>query len=522
MPDYAPLLPTWSLSVEEQLYIVFPPLIVLAARYGRRPLVVFVCGSILAGVTAGMLVNGRANSGFFFPFFRAAEFLIGVLLALRIIAPPRRQWAGDAVAGLGLVLIACAIPLQHRSPYFPADQVLLAAAGTMLVLYGTGCPRLRVSRLLSLRPLVLLGLISYSLYLWHWPMMAFGEYYILDPNDLPVAKFVLAALSVPIAFISWRFVELPFRGPAPLLSRRAAFLSTAGIGLSLIAFAALMLALQGAPARFDPLTRRIFEDRAMTHNPCNGQSALSVAKRELCKLGAPGAEPSFIVLGDSHADMYFEALDALATRYGVLGYMVSEPNCRFYLFDNQPASPDCVARNLEVRNLVRAMRLKAIVMAQRWNVATVAARAQADNDPRGAEWLAAFPTGLERMADFASSAGATLYIVEDIPEATADVTRTLARAHVLGVDPSVAVLHLQPTREEYEALEVGPDAVFADLARRHPIAFLSPADRLCDARTCRVSLDGMPLYRDIHHLNLQGARYAMPAFEPLMRALAKH
>ncbi len=335
----------------------------------------------------------------------------------------------------------------------------------------------------------------------------------------------MALASVPVAFLSWRYVERPFRARAGLPSRPAVFLAAAGASLVLALFAVGVVALKGAPERFDPLTRRIVRDEVRVHNPCDGQSARSVADGRLCKLGSPLAPPSFVISGDSHADMYFEALDALARRFGVSGDMFSAEACRAFVFAAaEPADEACAARNAEIRKLNVALKPKAVIIAQRWSTAALARQAALAGDPRGRQWLAQLDDGLGRMARLVRDTGGTLYIARDVPEARVSVTRTLAKARILGLDDPNGIppptLALGATRAEFDASGEVANASFAALARRYRIRFLDPAALLCDAQRCRVARGGLPLYRDTHHLNIEGAAYAIAAFEPLMRYLA--
>ncbi len=394
-PQYAPLLNTWSLAVEEQLYIVWPFVVVaVSARLSRRGMATFILAVAAAAVAFGLLVIDRIPyGGFFSPVIRSAEFLLGAFLAVDILPRLKSRWINEALAAAGLLLILSNLPRVHATPFFPRIEVLTACIGTALFIYSAGARDSLVTRLMATRPMVLMGQASYSLYLWHWPILAFGTYYILDESVVHGAKIALAFAAIPVAFLSWRYVEQPFRGRKSRFSRRAMFLGAAGVSAALALYGGVVIALHGLPGRFDETARRIIADDVKVHNPCNGQSARSVAERKLCKFGDPGARASIIVSGDSFSDMYYEALDGLARRHGAAGYLFSAAACRSYVLRPlEPADSKCVARNAEIRKLIRAMRPKAVVLIQRWSLAETARKAKANNDPRGARWLADLDT----------------------------------------------------------------------------------------------------------------------------------
>lgn len=527
-PLHAPLLNTWSLSVEEQLYLVLPFLIVTVwARFGTRGVTAFIVAAGSAALLLGLFVVDRiVYAGFFWPIFRAVEFLLGTMIALGAVPQLRTRWMNDALAMLGLALILSVLPRVYASPYFPKLEVLAACSGTVLFIYGTSTRDGLVTRLMSVRPVVLMGQASYSLYLWHWPIIAFGTYYILDQSLVPAAKVALAFASIPVAFLSWRYVEQPFRGRTALPSRRATFLLAAGCSLALALFGAVLIVLKGVPSRFDTKTLLIVADNVKAHNPCHGQSARSVAEGRLCLLGSPQAQPTFIVWGDSHADMYFKAFDELGRRHDLSGYMFSGSACRSYIFTaSEAADANCATRNAEIRRLVLAGQFKAVVIIQRWSTATAAKQAGRNNDPRGARWLAELDAGLDEMASLVRDAGSALYLVRDVPEAASRVADSLAKARILGLGEErghpPTYLKLAITPAAFHRVEEFPNALLDAFAERFPVRFLEPHRQLCDAEQCRVALDGLPLYRDSHHINTAGAHHLAPAFEPLMRFLSQ-
>ena len=175
-----PLLHTWSLAVEEQFYILFPIFIVVTYRYMTRYLravVVFVTLASLAWSIIDVRINQTA--AFYFPFSRAWELLLGAIVTMRIIPSPRTRFTCECLAGAGLVGIVASTFLLSRSIGFPGEFAILPCVSAAAVIMAGETQTTLVARILSIKPLVALGLISYSLYLWHWPILIFSTQFIL-------------------------------------------------------------------------------------------------------------------------------------------------------------------------------------------------------------------------------------------------------------------------------------------------------------------------------------------------------
>ena len=204
-----PLLHTRSLGIEEQFYIFFPIILFLIIRYApkyRQHLV-----ALIAAASFGLCVHLTPTSpsaAFYLIPTRAWELLAGSLLALGVVPVVRAGAVRSLLSGLGIAMIVAAVILFDGTTPFPGVAALLPVAGTVLVI--AYAPGTWTDRLLSLRPLVLVGLISYSLYLWHWPLIVFGrDLGWLDGSIGPAVAVVLVSLAM--GALSSRFVEAPFR-----------------------------------------------------------------------------------------------------------------------------------------------------------------------------------------------------------------------------------------------------------------------------------------------------------------------
>lgn len=512
----APLLHTWSLSIEEQFYLIFPVLLVLAARRGRPTLVVAL--GLIAALSFGYSVwtAGQApNLAFYSPLSRAWEFLLGALLALGVLPAPGRR-TGDALAAAGMAAIVWAIWRLTPADPFPGVNALAPCLGAALVIHGTQAPGSRVARLLAFRPLAGLGLISYSLYLWHWPLIVFGGYYVLDEAWATPVRMAMAAVAVPVAWLSWRYVEQPFRGPDGWLSRRRLIVLLSASSIVLGLYGVALRALDGLPQRFAEPVLRLADPDSRADFPCAGRPLETRAGAE-CRLGDPRARPTFILWGDSHAAMYRAGLDDLATRRGAAGFDLTELGCA-PLIGFSGSGPACEARNRRVLEVIAAERPAAVILAGKWGPAMGPFirpdfRGVWSEHGRRQPYLAAAEArrALERTVAALTRLGVTVYFVEDTPYALSASPDRLAKAAVLGRPPSATI-----GLDEYRMQLSGQRPPAEALQQRGLLRLLRPGLRLCDGSICRLSDARGAFYRDAGHLNDRGARRVAEVFEPVM------
>lgn len=225
-----PLLHTWSLAVEEQFYIFWPLAAAALIRLGRpRALAAFVAGTVtLSLVLAIVMVRLAPDQAFYLLPYRAWELGFGALLAVGAIPTIRHPLLREAAAWTGLMLLVAPMLLYSEATPFPGLAAVPPCLGTLLLIHAGQGYETRVGRMLSIRPILYVGLTSYSLYLWHWPLLVLPQIALNRPLELweaaaaIVAAFVLAALSL-------RFVERPFRGRGTFpLSRRQVMAASTG------------------------------------------------------------------------------------------------------------------------------------------------------------------------------------------------------------------------------------------------------------------------------------------------------
>ena len=518
--DEMPLLHTWSLAVEEQFYLVFPLFLVLLVRTGRNSVVFTAAAILLSFALAIWAVPHAPDAAFYLAPMRAWELLLGALLAMGALPPPRRQAARDALSVAGLAFLLWSVFTFSAETSFPGASALLPCLGTALLIHaGADGPSIG-GRMLSWRPIVLTGLVSYSLYLWHWPLLVFGELYAL--RELTGAEALgILLLSGLIATLSWRYVERPFRGRNPVLTRPRLFAAAGVVMLSAIVTGLSLHLFDGLPSRLPPDVARLAEgvrDRNRNRGKCLKPEIEAVRSGDLCRIGAVGqAPPTFILWGDSHAEAIQTAVGSAAARAGRMGMFVGAPGCPPLLgveIEGREAEStrQCRAFNDAVLDFVRQRPIDTVIMAAHWAWYATGERygregerqvqlgedeAEPGSDGSNEE---VFRHGLERTAAALRAAGKKVVIVAPVPEISASVPTTLALAAWFGRD-----IDIRPTRDAFEQRNDIPLSAMVDLGHRSLATIIYPHAGLCDDTACEVERAGRALYSDDNHLSLYGA-----------------
>ena len=251
--DTKPFLPTWSLAVEEQFYICFPLFLLLIRRYFPGRFKIAIVGVAIASfVLSVFTVHAFPTAAFYLPATRAWELLLGTMLAMNIFPPIESGIWRNLFAATGLAgIVLCGFVYSSRVP-FPGIAALAPCLGAALIIAAGETGSSFVGRLLSLKPVVFIGLISYSLYLWHVPIFIIQRMSMLQiPNaSNHVLKGTTLVVSIVVATLSWRFVETPFRKGRLMLKGASAFQFAAGSAVVLAMVAVGILALHGLPSRY--------------------------------------------------------------------------------------------------------------------------------------------------------------------------------------------------------------------------------------------------------------------------------
>jgi len=319
-----PLLHTWSLAVEEQFYIVCPLFMLACYRFCPRRLNALIAtGALLSFAAAVLAYTRNPTFAFFLAPFRAWELFLGALLGIRFFPAAASADLKSLLGGAGLALVLFAVFGFSRDTPLPLATAT-ACVGTALIIHSSENGVSIVGRLLSWRPAVFIGMISYSLYLWHWPIMVFhrSDGFLFAQASV-TAKLGLIAVSIGVAYLSWKFVELPFRIRNKTVSVRlalgGALASMAVVG----ALGATALALNGAPYRFPQTVVSI--GSYLGYNPAaafrEGQCYLGANRQtfdtKTCLTKDP-TRPNYLLIGDSHAAQLWLGLSSVLTSVNLM------------------------------------------------------------------------------------------------------------------------------------------------------------------------------------------------------------
>ncbi|MFG1464101.1 acyltransferase family protein [Xanthobacter sp. DSM 24535] len=522
-----PLLHTWSLGVEEQFYVAWPLLLVGALRVASRwpRLVPTLVGAVILASFAYAVekVGTNPKSAFYQPWTRAWELAVGGALVFIPVAwtSGMSTRLGDLLKLAGLIAIIAPMLLLTAESPFPGVNALAPVLGTALLLMPTGSPG-RIAHALALAPLPFVGRISYSLYLWHWPIIVLMRHYHNGDRLDPGWSAAALALSFVAAWLSWRFVEQPFRRlrPPPWKSVGAGVLAAgtvAGLGLALYVG-------DGLPGRVSPHLQAMGSKDRMWHWVCP-QSVPDGPAKGLCAVGAPWASAGTraIIWGDSHAEQLLPVLDVAGR----------EANTAIALFRACPAiieaggvrrdfagiptyNDDCRRSREAVLALLKAAPdIRLVILAGAWP-ATAQNLYRHAGDAVGYETgRALLREGFDQLMPQLASGGRHVLLMADIPHWASDpVPCVVADDGSLLRAPCVRTVS-QLAEPDFDPWQRDVNDVFRALRGRYrDVTVAIPADSLCEPKSCLSEIEGEFLYYDLDHIrrNLSpGATRALAA-----------
>ncbi|MES2707674.1 MAG: acyltransferase family protein [Verrucomicrobiota bacterium] len=510
--DEKALLHTWSLAVEEQFYMVVPVALLLVYRYTSgsrtallRRLVLLAGGASLA--LSIFSVSKYPAAAFFLLPSRAWELLLGSAIAVfPTAALIQKRSMREILGAAGLLLIALPCFLYTPGTPFPGYAALPPCLGTALLLIANARVKddenytTAAGTLLSSKPLVFVGQISYSLYLWHWPVFVFATYWKLGTLSV-VDRLGLIALSVILGILSWKYIETPFR-TRKIAGSRKQILTFAAVGMA----ASLVMALglfykKGVPSRYPDEVMEVYYKAYERFSVDNNQPA-DIAADRIRKIGdpTPGKPVSLVIWGDSHARSSLPAFDDFCRKRGLAGrsitYSATAPLVNYWTREPNGLNERTVEWAAAVLDYVRAHQVQNVVLACKWERDTLAS-------PR-----AVLRKALVDTINALHAEGAAVWVLMQVPSHKMDVPKLVVRHMLSGADTAP----YQQTMEAYKAanelfyeLKSSPDgrnAVFLDPSPY----FQNPA-----AGNYEISRQGIPLYIDEHHLTIEAAHELLGA-----------
>ena len=488
--DTKPLLHLWSLGIEEQFYILWPVVMLLAWK--RRWNMLAVAG-VLALVSFAVNVGGIAGhptATFYSPAGRAWELLLGACLAcLRARAagtarPP--ALAPNLLAWTGVALLAAGLALITRDSQFPGWRALLPVLGAACII-GAG-PQAWFNRvLLSNRLLVWVGLVSYPLYLWHWPLLSFAR--IVESGEpAPLIRAAMVGLALMLAWLTYLVVERPLRSGAGRFKTAALCV----LMLGMAAGGGAIYLNDGLPAR-QPIQDNLANQKALVLVE-DTQNAAACKRRygfdslyEYCLLADVARDPTVVLVGDSHA---YHVVAGLTKHYTSLGENLLMLGTRHPYWGLDPQNDPYQQATQPMLELALGMAsAKTVIFSTHLRFGTA---------PDQRVHVEAARDTFRRFI----AAGKHVIFMQDVPLLDFDPRACLKRA---GVASSATRLPCAITRAAWERQMVQHKQVVAQLAKEFPqIEWFRASDALCDERACSAMIDGRLMYRDNNHLSYDG------------------
>lgn len=495
--DLKPLVHTWSLAVEEQFYILLPLLLWGVARFLRgRFLMVTLVVAIASFLASVAMVRLAPSAAFYLLPSRGWELLAGALLSQPGFPQIRRRWVAEGAGAIALAMIVGSMLLLTAQSDFPGANALFPCVGAALIIHcGSTVPGTVAARLLGWAPLRWIGLISYSLYLWHWPLIVFARYALLT-SDLPLtATAAVAAATFLMAWLSWRYVEQPFRA-GPWSRRATVTASLSAMGL----FSALGIALlltNGAAFRFagKPVPQIARADQPLPGEPrCFLEKGFDEWAGPGCFLSRKSG-PTTLIWSDSHGSQYRQAIrKQIGPRVAGSILLYANGGCPPLFGVAVYGRPYCQPNNDHVRAIIAEYHVSRVVLAARWGATLADNRLGFDQ--------------LERTIQMLRDQGLDVWLIGDNPEYAFNNMPLLARRVTeTGENRSFLMTPMNSRDWNSEARAIiGVDR------------FIDPMAALCPSgRQCLVIDKGQPVMSNFNHLSFYGARIVargmMPAFD---------
>ncbi len=502
-PRYeTPLLHLWSLGVEEQFYIVYPIFLWFMTRRAKRYLIPVLIAVFVASLAFSEVLGERhTRDAFFFSGWRAWELVLGALVALRPLCAPLSRMMAESLAAIAMLMAVVPVALFTPETSWPGIHALIPCAGAALLLWLHEGQRTFVSRLLSVKPMVGIGLISYSLYLWHWPLFEF--YHRLALRMPTTGEYeVLIGLAILAAWVSWRFVERPFRRTQNAIPARTMFTAAAVSAVMLVAISGAVFAGDGFPQRFTPAVARVYATLDMRDDPAyiqanqvDGCAMLTHGTRYAfakCFVLAPD-RVNVLLWGDSLARNLFAGLHTQADANRINLVQATHSSCP-PVVKPKSAQGSCIAFNRSILDHVNAQFDTVIIVGHVFENPKLIAAMQ--------------DTAVRIVAK-----GSRVIVIGPPPESEDPVPFYVARYTATGDSHALALANA--SQPDIEALDTKMQAAFSGMKN---VTYVSYLRAVCGANICPAIVDGAPAEFDKMHLTLAASNAFVAKLWPQIHA----
>ena len=518
-----PLLHTWSLSVEEQFYVLWPFIMVAGfSRFRENFGLLVILGLLMLFVLSEVNANKDPINAYFLLLNRGFELLMGGVLALYwSVLPNVNTKAKHLLSVIGGGLIVVSSVFLNKNGSFPGINAFYPCIGTVLLIYSGKLEGGVINRFLSFKWVVFVGLISYPLYLWHWPILSFMELRMIEKSIFNI--FLAISISLILSFLTWAYIEKPVRTTINF-SARNSFIWLLGTPLSLIVLFWMIINLtNGMPSRIDPVLLEmnaiINSKPNVVRRSCNNGEATEFGLESACVLGFKKSNVDVLLVGDSHANALTGFFDKVLEEAGLRGYDVTRDGTPYLLGatlikERVRAEVDAgfEKRNLAISKKISSENYKYVILAARWdgyllgdagNVVDYYLVDESSEKHAADNSLRVFKKSLKKSVQNIIQAGSIPVLVKSVPVMkSAKYMCDFNNIRFSRYD-NCSVL-----RSEVEANQKVVSDFFDEMQSMHPhIIVVDPKLIMCDTAQCRTSINNVPLYRDNNHLNDDASKY---------------
>lgn len=479
---------TWSLGVEEQFYLVWPALVLFAGSATHPRRLRLVMGAVLAGSLAACvwLTTAEPNFAFYSMPTRAWQFAGGALALLGVqrvrLSPTTARLAGWA--GLGLILWS-AITLTPASPY-PGWRALVPSVGTALILVaGALRPTEGVGKPLSTYPMQWIGRVSYSWYLWHWPVLLLGD--ALIPMADGPRRALMVAASFAIACLSYRYVETPFQNNSRILRRPRRLIAVTAAAMAVLV--AGTVAWHGRATALDASEVRFTASKQSAVYRLGCDDWIHSGDVKVCAFGPANAHHTAVLMGDSVGAQWFPAIERIYAQHGWRLLVITKSSCPmvdepFFYPRIRREYTECSTWRRAALDRITAISPDVLILGSTDNYGFTPD-----------QWT----EGTSRLLGVVATHAKQIVILRATPALPFEPATCLQAARRFGIVDTVACTAPAASRQSEEVVQ----SIVAAASRFHNVRIVDMNGAVCPGNECRASVGGHQIYRDTRHLEVE-------------------